>query len=301
MSANIQLQKIHRVSSNKVKIEDTAPARTRNFIDLMYSAFSFAFVLLILLITNYTRGITSGVALDARNAISQFNWLVEIPSTLLQQLLSITVVIVILCQMLIQREWVQGLFTVVSTIASYALITLVSIVLFYFAPDNLVHTLIVSGEPNPTSIIPDIYAGLATFLTVAGPRLLRPSVRWCWNSLFILASLQIALGIHGFSTVLISFAFGRSLGLLFRFIFGVPNSGIWGMHIIHSLRNINLHINTLTRKSDTSATTHLIRSHIADDLVENSRIYEATDEQNNEYIISVLDSQKHSVGYLNQV
>lgn len=291
-------------SVHDVHIEDVRPRRTRDFADLVHAAASLAGGIVILLFTLYLKGAASGVESDIHTAGKAVEWLVNIPSSLLQQIAIVAITVSVLTQLLIHSEWLQSAVSLISLLCGFAAIWAVSWLITHIADPMLIASLSSSSLPqlpSGISLLPDFYAAMTAFLTTAGPRRMRSSVKWGWNALYTVAVLMVVLSWHSLTGVLLAYVTGRAVGMIIRFVMGTQNNGVWGMQIVHALRTIGLNIVSLQRRSETHADSGLLRTDLDDDLVENSRIYDAYDEDGNRYTVSVLDNQIQIAGYLNQL
>lgn len=289
-------------AGQQVHIEDAAPRRTRDFGDLMHATGALIAVAAVLLIALYMRGITSGVEYDARTAAHALNWLVDLPFSVLQQLTTIGIVLTVLIHMLINREWLQSGMSVIALFSGYIVIRAVSFALSHISGVDFIASLDSLGVSPDSGLLPDIYAGLGAFLTVVGPRRILSSVKWGWNILYIVAVVLVIVSWHSVAGVLISFAIGRLVGMLLRFAAGTQSKGTWGNDVVQCLRHgLGLAIVSLVRRPSDEGDTGVLQTSIDDDRIENSRIYDATDAAGHRYIVSVLDNQTHTAGYINQL
>lgn len=282
-------------------IEDVPPERTHNFNDLLHAAGALLLAIGMSFFAVYLRGITNGVEYDARSAGRAVNWLTDMPASMLQQLASLIIVIGVLVHLLVNREWLQSAVSVVALFLGYAVILTLSTVVVRLGVPALLMAIRSPGEGAGAAMLPDFYAGLGAFLTVAGPRRSRTSVKWGWNVLFVAAAVFVVISWHSVSGVIVSFAVGRVIGLVIRFAIGTRNQGLWGEQIVQAARGIGLKIAELRRHDASKGDSGVLRMALEDDLTENSRIYDATDADGRSYIVSVLDGQSHAAGYLNQL
>ena len=86
-----------------------------------------------------------------------------------------------------------------------------------------------------------------------------------------------------------------------RFAAGTRNTGVWGEELANALRGIGLAVDTLTRNQELHARVRSLNASLDDDLVEGSRIYDMRTTAGKRYIVSVLDGQTHTAGYLKQL
>lgn len=284
-----------------VHIDDTAPLRTRDLGDLMHAAIAALLTVGALLISLYLRGVTSGVEYDAHTAVHALDWLMALPASVLQQLATVVIVLSVLIHMLIGREWLQSGISVIALFGGYLAIRALSLGLTHIAGLDFIAALDSVGVSPDSGLLPDIYAGVGAFLTLAGPRRSRTPVKWGWNTLYTVAVVLIIVSWHSIAGVLASFAVGRVVGMLLRFAVGTQNKGTWGRDIVQCLHGIGLDLTTLARRPATSSETGILQTSFDDDLIENSRLYDGTDGTGRRYTISVLDNQTHTAGYINQL
>ncbi|PJM72773.1 TIGR00374 family protein [Bifidobacterium primatium] len=288
-------------AGDDVSICDVPPTRVHDFSDLVSAAGAVAIAVLVMLASVYLTGISSGVESDVHHAGTAVGWLVELPLSLLQQVVTVLVVGSVLVQLLIAREWVQAIVSIVSMFLGYGLAGGLSLVIDLFGSDQLVTALDSTGVLGHGPLLPDMFAGLAAFLTAAGPHRLRGTVKWGWNSLFSLAILLVVISIDPIAGVAVALASGRLIGLLVRFAMGTQNKGAWGMQIVQSMSSIGLDVSELIRQEGIHGPAGAKRPSLVDDLAPLSRIYKAKTRDGDTYIVSVRDEQTRTVGYLSQL
>ncbi|MFT8704738.1 YbhN family protein [Bifidobacterium aquikefiricola] len=318
---------VHGAPSNTApRITDTAPERVHDFGDLVRAGAALLAVALVVLVSVYLKGLTTGVESDVHTTAGHaLEWLVDIPTSLLQQFTTIVIVIWVLVQLLINREWFQAITSTLALFSGYIAMRLLSLLIMDIGNRTLTESLSSSALMTGVGFLPDIYAGLGAFLTAAGPRRMRNSLVWGWNVLLGVGIISVALSSNSLSASLVSLAIGCVLGLLIRFASGTQNKGAWGNAIVQSLRTIGIETTVLERLSDDSARNLVTDSNAAsgqgneygmhdsgqnanqggfsllDDNSSQSRIYEVIDADGKSYIVSVLDNQTHTAGYLVQV
>lgn len=284
-----------------VVIDDIPPRRTRDFADLMHAAGALVVAALMLLAAVYLRGLTAGVESDVHNAGQAIGWVMDVPASLLQQIVTIAIVVSVLFQLLANREWLQSAVSLVAMFGGYAAVWALSSVITFIGFEPLIQGLESPGALSGSGLIPDFYAGFAAFLTMAGPRRMRSAVKWSWNTLYMLAILLVVLSWNSVPGVVFSFAVGRIVGMVFRFAIGTRNQGVWGQRIVEALRSIGLDVASLVRRPEAHAESGVLRTTLDDDLSENSRIYDMLDGRGRRFTVSVIDGQSHNAGYLNQL
>lgn len=288
-------------TASDVLIADNAPKRTHVTADLLHAAFALLAGALVLVFALYLRGITTGVESDAHTAAKAVEWLLDLPASLLQQLVVLIVVGMVLIQLIVNREWLQSACSVGSLLLGFAAVWGASALISQYGSPMLISSVQSAGTESGPWLLPDFYAAIAAFLTTAGPRRTRSSIKWGWNSLIIGAVLLIISSWNSVTGVIVSICIGRVVGLCARFAIGTQSTGIWGMQVVHALQSIGLHPRELRRRHLDEAADHVLYATLEDDMVENSRIYELRDEDGTPYVVSVLDNQRHFAGYLNQI
>lgn len=290
---------------NNARIDDIAPKRTRDFGDLTRAVLALALAAIVMVCAVYLGGFTRGVEADAHTAAQAINWMADIPATALQQLVTIVIVVSVIGQLLIAREWLTTVTAVLTMFAGYGAVWAVSSLITSLDDATLAIALISAATSFSAGLLPNIYAAMAAFLTAAGPRRTRSTVKWGWNILYATAALMVVLSWHSVTGMLVSLTIGRTLGMIIRFCVGTQNAGVWGADLIATLHSIGLSTASLVRQQDPPVGVRSFNVSLDDDLVEGSRIYRLTaaDEHQDEhqYVVSVLDAQTHTAGYLKQV
>ncbi|OZG68326.1 lysylphosphatidylglycerol synthase transmembrane domain-containing protein [Bifidobacterium eulemuris] len=288
-------------STGGVHIDDIAPRRTRDFGDLMRAALAVIVALVAVVCAATMRGLTSGVESDAHTAAQAIEWLADVPSSVLQQLATIVIVVMVLAQLLLSREWFQAAVSAVGMLAGYGAIWGISALISGNGGPTLVAAMSSAATAYGIGLLPDVYAGIGAFLTVAGPRRIRSTVKWAWNMLYALAAIMVVLSWHSVTGMMVALATGRMIGMLIRFAIGTRNTGVWGEQLVVALKGIGLNPVSLVRRHDPVATGNALTAVLDDDLVEGSRIYDVETRNGRRYLVSVLDGQRHTAGYLKQL
>lgn len=291
-----------RINPNLV-IEDTQPSLVRNWADLLYALSAIAVAILTVLSTMWLSATTVGVEIDARSASKIIGLTVTgIPCALIQQGLTLIVVAEVIAFMAARKRWIDTAISVITLFVSYGSIWLLSDAIASTHNLPLLSALHSQPTNSVTELLPDMYAVLVAFLTVSGPRKEYKHVMWGWNALFIVSAILLFSSWDSYPAALISCCVGRAIGTLIRFAKGTSSKGAWGDDIVIALKNIGIdNLTQLTRRTQQADHTGILRSSLDDDLIENSRLYDATDIHGMHYVISVLDNQVHLPGYLNQL
>lgn len=287
--------------TSDVVIADNEPQRAHVFSDLIHAAAALIAGVLVIVFAVYLRGITAGVESDAHTAARALEWLLDVPASFLQQLIVVYAVVSVLIQLVVSREWLRSACSVGALMLGFGAVWGVSYLLSSQGSAILVNSLLSTGTHAGTSLLPDFYAAIGAFLTVAGPRRMHSTVKWGWNVLFVGALLLVISSWNSVPGVIVSILIGRIVGLVIRFAIGTPNSGAWGVHVVTALRQIGLDPVELRLRDADDAHDGILHASLEDDLVENSRIYSCRTKDGARYVVSVLDNQLHVTGYLNQL
>ncbi|MBT1164185.1 flippase-like domain-containing protein [Bifidobacterium felsineum] len=283
-------------------IDDVAPRRTRDFADLTRAAIALLTAAIVMVFAVFMGGMTRGVESDAHTAAQAINWLANYPSTVLTQLVTIIMVVIVLAQILVAREWLQAAVSAIAMLAGYGTVWSISTLISGLNDQTLALALASAATSFGSGLLPDMYAGMAAFLTAAGPRRTRSSVKWSWNILYVTAVVMVVLSWHSVTGMLVSMAAGRTVGMLIRFAVGTQNKGIWGMPLVTALKGIGLDTATLMRHQEPVMVKRgSLAASLEDDLTAGSRLYDLETTDGRKFIVSVIDAQTHTVGYLKQV
>ncbi|MBM6698848.1 flippase-like domain-containing protein [Bifidobacterium pullorum subsp. saeculare] len=287
--------------SGGVRIDDVPPHRTHDFGDLLHAAASVLLAAVIMFFATYLRGITMGVESDVQHAGHALSWLADLPASMLTQLATVAVVVSVIVHLLVGRQWAQTVAAIVAMFGGYAAAWGLSLAISAVPLPALATALLSPVTAFGSTLLPDFYAGIAAFLTAAGPRRIRATVKWGWTILCAVALLLVVLSWHSVAGVLVSLATGRFIGMLVRFAAGTENQGAWGGQVVEALRGIGLDPVSLERRHEVGEPGGSLGATLDDDLVEGSRIYDMTDRHGRSYVVSVLDSQVRAAGYLRQL
>ncbi|WP_414627019.1 lysylphosphatidylglycerol synthase transmembrane domain-containing protein [Bifidobacterium crudilactis] len=289
-------------ASSQSLIDDTPPQRVRDLGDLVRTVGTLIAGILIVLIAVYLRGVTQGIEYDVHTASQALDWLYDLPTSLLQQFTTIVVVLIVLFHLLFTREFLQAITSSVALFCGYGAVWAISTIIVHTENQTIISALSPSVVLTGASLLPDIYAGIGAFLSAAGPRRLRASVKWGWNILYATAIIVVALSANAISGVLLSFCIGRIIGLGIRYLAGTQSKGAWGPSIVQSLKSIGITVHSL-RAVDIPSSPNPFgnEASLSDDLVDGSRLYEVEDLAGTRYTVSVLDAQKYTAGYLIQL
>ena len=91
-------------------IEDVAPRRIHDFGDLVHAVSAVLLAAVAILSSIYLSGFVTGVESDAHSAGRALNWMVDLPTSMLQQLTIVTIAVMAIVQLLVDgsgcnRRW----------------------------------------------------------------------------------------------------------------------------------------------------------------------------------------------------
>ena len=72
--------------------------------------------------------------------------------------------------------------------------------------------------------------------------------------------LFVVLSWNSLSGVLVSFAAGRALGMLIRFMLGTQTNGAWGNQVAQALRSIGIDVASLSRRLATYTDSGMLKT-----------------------------------------
>lgn len=300
--SNIQQPSLAIDPTNTAVIDDIPPKRIHDVGDLLRAAAAVILAVVAMLSAMYLRGITSGVETDAHTAGKALNWMVDLPVSMLQQLAIVAIVVMVLGQLLISREWVQSAVSILAMFGGFAAAWGISVIVSSVGDATLIAALSSPNNQIGASLLPGFYAGSSALLTAAGPRRTRSTVKWGWNIQYTVAALLVLLSVNSVAGMLVSFAAGRLIGMLLRFAIGTKNQGAWGVQLVQALAGIDIHAASLIRRPDLPGNGHgTLHEILDDDLVEGSRVYDVEDDRGRHFVVSALDAQVRAAGYLKQL
>ncbi len=144
-------------------IDDIAPRRTRDFGDLTRAGLSLLMAAVVMVFAVYLGGMTRGVESDAHTAAQAINWLAAFPSTVLTQLATTVIVVIVLAQLLLAREWLQAAVSALAMFAGYGIVWVISTAISSLNDFTLPMALVSAATSYGSGLLPDIYAGMASF------------------------------------------------------------------------------------------------------------------------------------------
>lgn len=282
----------------EVHVTDVQPRRAHDIFDLTNAVIALVSGVLLSLLSIYLRGITSGVEQDAHTVGSVLDdWLFALPLSFIQQAMMVIIIVSVVIQLLSNREWFQTAVSIIGFLLGIGGAVLVSRIILTVQYMPLVDAL--RSASNVQTLLPELFAGLTSFLTCAGPRRIRSTLKWSWNSLITVAAILVMLSANSLVGMVVSLLLGRVIGLIIRYAVGSPNIGLWGNGIVDAARSVGLNPQSIIYAGDTA--DRLSHYSVDDDVTFNSRRYLLTNEDGSRFTVSIADAQRHSVSYLRQL
>ncbi|TCD54899.1 flippase-like domain-containing protein [Alloscardovia theropitheci] len=286
------------MDAKNVHVTDVQPRRAHDISDLANAAIALIGAIVLAVVSIYLHGVTSGVEQDAHTVGSVLDdWLFALPLTFIQQTMMAIIIVSVVAQLLINKEWFQTVVSIVGFLLGITGAVLVSLIITSAGYAPLIDAL--RSASNVQTLLPELFAGLTAFLTCAGPRRIRSSLSWSWNALIIIAAILVMLSANSLVGMVISLLLGRMVGLIIRYFIGSPNIGIWGDKIVEASRSVGLEPQSIIYAGDTS--TRLNQYSVDDDVTFNSRRYVLTTTNNSHFTVSIADAQRHGVSYFRQL
>lgn len=142
-------------SKHETRIEDVPPKRNRDFADLLHALFAVLVGAAVILFSIYLHGTTSGVESDVRSAGHVVSWLMDVPTSLLQQIAIVFITVSVLIQLLIAKEWLQSVVSAIALILGFAAIWGISALISGSGNDTLIMSMMSNGTSVGTGLLPD--------------------------------------------------------------------------------------------------------------------------------------------------
>ncbi|HJE21535.1 MAG TPA: TIGR00374 family protein, partial [Bifidobacterium pullorum] len=140
-------------ADGSVVIDDIPPRRTRDFADLMHAVGALVLAVLMLLVAVYLRGLTTGMESDVHNAGQAIGWVMDVPASLLQQIITIVIAISVLFQLLVNREWLQSAISLIAMFGGYAAVWALSSIITLTGFDPLIQGLESPGALSGSGLV----------------------------------------------------------------------------------------------------------------------------------------------------
>ena len=219
-----------------VRVVDVPHTRVRRPVDLMQMVLSLAGIAVVLTLSIYARGTTTGVTDDVQSALSSFvRSVVLVPVSVIEALLVIVLPAVVLTDRLIRRKFLDVLGAVGAAVVSYLAALGAGWLIETAGSQRMLLALQIwrQGELL-VSIIPVVTA-LAALLTVTGTRAANRSVAVSWTLLWIALAVAVITGDGTINGALITVLLGRAIGLGTRYAAGMTAERTHGADLVGAI------------------------------------------------------------------
>lgn len=219
-----------------VRVVDVPRARLRRPVDLMQMVLSLVGIAVVLILSVYARGTTTGVQDDVQSALSSFiRGIVLVPVSVIEGLLVIVLPAVVLTERLVRRKVLDVVGAIAAAAVAYAAALGAGLLLKALGSTRMLLALQIWREGELlVSIIPLVTA-LAALLTVTGTRSANRSVAISWTLLWIALAVSVITGDGTINGALITVLLGRAIGLGVRYIFGVLSERTYGADLVAAI------------------------------------------------------------------
>ena len=136
-------------------IEDVAPRRIHDFGDLVHAVSAVLLAAVAILSSIYLSGFVTGVESDAHSAGRALNWMVDLPTSMLQQLTIVTIAVMAIVQLLVGREWLQSALALLAMFGGLATVWGISMAVSTFGNFTLITALCSPSSIIGTGLLPD--------------------------------------------------------------------------------------------------------------------------------------------------
>lgn len=294
-------------SGHGVRIVDTPAARVHHPGDLLGIVLSMLGVVLLLVLSVYAHGTTTGLSEDVQGIASAVRRIIFVPVAVIEGLATYVAPLAVMVE-LVLRRLIRQVFE--------ALAAAVLGVLIALAAAWLITELGVADLRNSFSVwslteldwvvtVPPLLTGSAALLTAAGHRNRRRTIAWGWNFVWLALGVAVIVGLVSLPGALLCVLLGRTSGLSLRYTFGVRSERAYGAALVNGVRRAGFSPVRLVRVRDVASSrdddTH------ASDLAAialtrhgDNRVYAMTTAEGDRLDVVVLDGDRQVVGILSR-
>jgi len=236
------------------RVVDEVPVRLRHPRDVLAVVLSVVGIVLVLALSVYAHGTTSGLASDVREFSTLLGKLLVLPVALLEAAIMLGIPTAVLIELGVRRLGRMVLDSLVAGAVGLGLGIVMTWAIHEWGSTAMLEGLSVRSSSGALTLtIPVYVAGIVALLTLAGPASRRRTVRWSWNLLWFSLAVVLILGQVAIPGVLLTLLLGRLAGALVRYAFGVRSERAVGTEMVEALRHIGFDPLTLVRVRDVAA------------------------------------------------
>lgn len=222
----------------QVRILDLPIARVRRPWDLVQLLLSALGIAIVLALSVYAYGTTTGVTRDVQSALDPLmRSVLLVPVNVIEGLLTLILPVVVIVVQLLRRN-VRGVGEAVAASAAAFLLASLAVVLLteFGAGTEIAHVLLRLRDGTWVITITPTVAALAGLLTAVGTRGRRRVVATSWNLLWISLGLSVITGDTTLVGALVAVLIGRIAGLGMRYASGVLSERAHGTTMVDGIR-----------------------------------------------------------------
>lgn len=226
------------VPRRQVRILDLPITRVRRPSDLVQLLLSAVGIALVLILSVYAYGTTTGVTRDVQSALDPLiRSVLLVPVNVIEGLLTLILPVLVIVAQLMRRN-VRGVGeAVAASAAAFLLASLVVVLLSEFgAGTEIAHVLLRLRDGAWVITITPTVAALAGLLTAVGTRGRRRVVATSWNLLWISLGLSVITGDTTLVGAVVAVLIGRIAGLGMRYASGVLSERAHGTAMVDGIR-----------------------------------------------------------------
>src|SRR5690625_3153206 len=234
-----------------VRVIDVPRARVRRPVDLMQMVLSLVGIAVVLILSVYARGTTTGVTDDVQNALSSFvRSVVLVPVSVIEGLLVIVLPAVVLTERLVRRKFRDVIGAIAAAAVAYFAALGGTWLLARLGSTGMLLALQIWREGKLIISVIPVVTALAALLTVTSTRSANRSVAVSWTLLWIALAVSIITGDGTINGSLITVLLGRAIGLGIRYASGVLAERTHGADLVAAISRAGAEPVSIVRISD---------------------------------------------------
>lgn len=234
--------------AHTVRVVDVPLTRVRRPVDLMQMVLSLIGIAVVLILSVYARGTTSGVTDDVQSALSSFvRSVVLVPVSVIEGLLVIGLPVVVLTDRLIRRKFLEVIGAVGAAVLSYFAAVGGAWVIETAGSQRMLLALQIWRQGELLISVIPVVTALAALLTVTGTRATSRAVAMSWMMLWIALALAVITGDGTINGSLITVLLGRAIGLGTRYVTGMTSERTHGPDLVAAIIKTGVQPTSLVR------------------------------------------------------
>lgn len=229
-----------------VDVEEGHIRRAGDLVALVLSALGMG---LVLLLAVFGQGTATGVTEDVQDVVNlTARQVLLLPVTVMEGLVIFLVPVSLAFSLLSRRQWRVVLQAVLAAVAASILAWLAARAVDLLDPTN---PLAVGLTRNTLGFrVPafsPFVSSIAALLTVAGRGATSRTVRWSWNSLYVVLALAVIQGDQTIAGTIMTILLGRLVGFTVRYLLGVRSTRASGLSLVRGMRRAGIDPDVVVR------------------------------------------------------